>query len=324
MKSCNKGWIYTDRVTDKMAGQTVLDFYSQRYGHSDRQTWQERIQTGRILVDDQRIAPDTILQAGQTLTYRRSPWEESNVPLTLPILHRDADIWAINKPSGLPVLPGGSFLYHTVLEQLKIQYPDQDLFPLHRLGTGTSGLLLLGASSLARRELSRQFREHHCRKIYRTVIGPSDLPERFECHQAIGKIPYPQLGYLYAASRNGKTAHSYGRVLARSPDKTWLEVEISTGRPHQIRIHMACLGYPLLNDPLYGPGGVPPINHTEAIPSDGGYFLHSYCLGFTHPRTGQWLELMAPCPPALVFRELGKIYAIDGIIREIDSGKNLP
>ncbi len=301
MDSFNKGWIYTDQVTAKMAGQAVLDFYSQSYSHSDRQTWKERIENGQILVDGRSVPPDYYLQAGQTLTYRRSPWVEPEVPLALPVLYRDEDIWAINKPGGLPVLPGGDFLYHTVLEQLKIQYPGQDLFPLHRLGTGTSGLLLLGASPLARREISRQFREHQCRKIYRTIIGPCELPTKFECHQAIGKIPYPQLGYLYAATPQGKEAHSYGRILARSPDKTWLEVEILTGRPHQIRIHMACLGYPLLHDPLYGPGGVPPINQTKAIPSDGGYCLHSYRLGFTHPRTGQWLELIAPLPPALIF-----------------------
>ncbi|WP_228015783.1 pseudouridine synthase [Synechocystis salina] len=215
----NQGWLYTDRINAKVVGQTVLDFYSQRYGHSDRQVWQERIELGQIAVDGKTVNPSYPLQAGQTLTYWRSPWAEPDVPLTLPVLYQDEDLWAIDKPVGLPVLPGGDFVYHTVLEQLKIQFPQESLFPLHRLGTGTSGLLLLGRSALGRRELSRQFRENLCRKIYRTLIGPCSLSEQFDCHQAIGKIPYPQLGYIYAATADGKSAHSYGRILARSPEK---------------------------------------------------------------------------------------------------------
>ena len=295
----NHGWIYTDRVNGKAAGQTVLDFYSQRYLHSDRQVWQERIEQGQIEVDGKTVDPKYPLQAGQILTYWRSPWVEPEVPLQLPVLYRDEDLWAIDKPPELPVLPGGDFVYHTVLEQLKIQYPQESLFPLHRLGTGTSGLLLLGRSALGRRELSRQFREHICRKIYRTIIGPCTLPEKFECHQAIGKIPYPQLGYIYAASPQGKPAQSYGRILARSPEKTWLEVEIRTGRPHQIRIHLASLGYPLLGDRLYGLGGIPPSHQNKVRPSDGGYTLHSYQLGFIHPRTQETITLTAPLSPDL-------------------------
>ncbi|MBE9241254.1 RluA family pseudouridine synthase [Synechocystis salina] len=295
----NQGWLYTDRINVKGAGQTVLDFYSQRYGHSDRQTWQERIERGQIQLNGQPINPHHPLQSGQILTYWRSPWAEPDVPLSLSVLYQDEDIWAIDKPAGLPVLPGGDFVYHTVLEQLKIQFSQESLFPLHRLGTGTSGLLLLGRSALGRRELSRQFRERRCRKIYRTLIGPCTLPEQFECHQAIGKSPYPQLGYIYAATPNGKQSHSYGKILARSADKTWLEVEITTGRPHQIRIHLASLGYPLLGDRLYGPGGVPFNHQTNARPSDSGYILHSYQLGFLHPRTQETITLTAPLPPDL-------------------------
>lgn len=297
--SLNQGWIYTNPVTGTMAGQTVLDFYSHHYRHSDRQTWQARIEAGQILVDARPVTPSTLLSKGQVLTYRRSPWQEPAVPLQMEILYQDEDLWAIAKPAGLPVLPGGDFVYHTVLEQLKIQYPGQNLFPLHRLGRGTSGLLLLGQSSLGRREISRQLRQQQCRKLYRALIGPTDLPDRFACHQAIGKLPYPQLGYLYAAVDNGKPASSYGRVLGRWPDKTLIEVEISTGRPHQIRIHLASLGSPLLNDPLYGPGGKPKIGRTNVVPSQTGYGLHSYRFGLRHPRTGQWIELTAPPPPAL-------------------------
>ena len=298
MGKVNAGWAYGDRVTAKWAGQSLLTFYSQCYRHSDRATWQQRIEAGQILVDDHPATPATVLEKGQTLTYWRSPWVEPDVPLDLPILYQDQDLWAVHKPSGLPVLPGGEFVYHTVLQQLKSQFPDESLFPLHRLGRGTSGVLMLGRSPLARQSLSQQFREHECRKIYRTLVRPGNLPDQFECAQAIGKIPYAQLGYLYAATIGGKPAFSQGHVLARFPDKTLVEVEIRTGRPHQIRIHLAALGFPLLNDPLYTIGGVP-HPHQDAIPSDCGYRLHAQHLGFSHPRTKTWTEINAPLPNTL-------------------------
>ncbi len=298
MPEINTGWTYFDRITTKTVGQTVLHFYTTRYQHSDQATWQKRIEAGQILINDHPATPETILEKGQKLTYWRSPWIEPEVPLELPILYQDADLWAVHKPAGLPVLPGGEFVHHTVLQQLKSQFAEESLFPLHRLGRGTSGVLLLGRSPLARQSLSQQFREHQCRKIYRTVVVPGNLPAQFECHQAIGKIPYAQLGYLYAAIATGKPAASKGRVLARSADKTFVEVEIRTGRPHQIRIHLAALGYPLLHDPLYTVGGVPYADH-NAIPSDCGYLLHAHHLGFYHPRTKAWLEINAPLPDAL-------------------------
>ena len=161
----NGGWSYGDRVTAKMAGQTVLNFYTTHYQHSDQAAWQQRLEAGQILVNDQPATPETILEKGQKLTYRRSPWIEPEVPLELPILYQDQDLWAVYKPAGLPVLPGGEFVHHTVLQQLKSQFPQESLFPLHRLGRGTSGVLLLGRSPLARQSLSQQFREHQCRKI---------------------------------------------------------------------------------------------------------------------------------------------------------------
>lgn len=298
MGKINGGWIYGDRVTAKMAGQTVLNFYTTHYQHSDQAAWQQRLEAGQIFVNDQPATPETVLEKGQRLTYRRSPWIEPDVPLELPILYQDQDVWAVHKPAGLPVLPGGEFVYHTVLQQLKNQFADESLFPLHRLGRGTSGVLLLGRSPLARQKLSQQFRDCQCRKLYRALVVPGDLPDRFECHQAIGKIPYPHLGYLYAATPNGKTAHSDGHILARFPDKTLVAVAIQTGRPHQIRIHMAALGFPLVNDPLYAPGGVPYPQHS-AIPSDCGYWLHACIIGFSHPRTAHWLEINAPIPAPL-------------------------
>lgn len=300
----NQGWIYRERVARADAGLTVLQYYTQRYRHSSQEEWQERIISGQILLDDHKIEPETILQQGQRLAYHRPPWEEPEVPLSLLELYQDSDVLIVAKPSGLPVLPGGGFLEHTLLWQLQQRYPQENPVPIHRLGRGTSGLMLIARSPLARANLSQQMRQHQIRKVYRALIGPSELPDRFTITQPIGKIPHPVLGYLYGATSDGLFAHSECQVLKRNSDTTLLEVIILTGRPHQIRIHLASIGYPLVGDPLYGVGGIPLLPATASpekvpVPGDCGYHLHAYHLSFTHPRTQQAMSIECPAPAEL-------------------------
>jgi 23S rRNA pseudouridine1911/1915/1917 synthase len=290
----NQGWTYEDQIQTKNVGLTVLDYYTRSYPHSTQEDWLERITNGKICLNGQTTSPDTKLKAGQKLTYHRSPWREPDVPLSFDILYEDEHLLVINKPSGLPVLPNGNFLEHTLLWQLKQQFPYQKVVPIHRLGRGTSGLMLIGCSKLGRSQLTQQMRDHKIKKVYRTLIGKSSLPDFFTIEQPIGKIPYPSLGYLYAATPEGKFAYSEGKVLERTEQNTHLEVKILTGRPHQIRIHLAAIGYPLLGDPLYTIGGIPKINYQEklALPGDCGYFLHAYQLSFYHPQTEQIMDFI--------------------------------
>ncbi len=300
----NQGWTYQDQVNAATQGLTVLEFYTQRYPHSPPETWQDRIDQDQILLDGAPTTADTCLKQGQRLTYDRPPWQEPAVPLTIPIIYEDSDLLVVAKPSGLPVLPGGGFLEHTLLWQLQQHYPQRPPFPIHRLGRGTSGLMLLARSRRARSALSQQLCQGEIRKIYRTLVVGTSLPEQFCVRQPIGKIPYPQLGYLYAATQEGLAAQSTCRVLRRYLDTALVEVEIHTGRPHQIRIHLAAAGYPLVGDPLYGIGGVPlskPAEETQSRPMPGhcGYHLHAHHLQFKHPTQGHFLSLLCPPLPVL-------------------------
>ncbi|MBD2259732.1 RluA family pseudouridine synthase [Pseudanabaena sp. FACHB-2040] len=309
----NQGWTYQEQVKKSAEGLTLLEYYASRYRHSSREDWQARIAAGQVLLNGQPAAPDTPLHLGQQLTYCRPPWEEPAVPLAFEVLYEDTDLLLVAKPSGLPVLPGGGFLEHTLLRQVQHRYPQDTPVPIHRLGRGTSGLLLLARSHLAKSQLSRQMRESTSqsgpaaiRKTYRALIGPCNLPDRFTLTTPIGKVPHPVLGYVYGATPNGLPAHSEGLILRRSPSNTLLEVTIRTGRPHQIRIHLAAAGYPLLGDPLYTPGGLPrptPANPQEKlpVPGDCGYWLHAYRLKFPHPRTEEQLDFC--CPPPIELRE---------------------
>lgn len=305
----NQGWTYHNQVDQAGAGQTLLWFYTQRYRHSSQAEWQARIETGQVNIDGQRAFPDTVLQQGQNLAYHRPPWQEPTVPLTFDVLFEDAEVLAIHKPSGLPVLPGGGFLEHTLLHQVQQRFPQETPFPIHRLGRGTSGVVLMARSQQARAALSQQMRDRQIQKVYRALIGPEQaahpLEEQFEMTQAIGKVPYPGLGDIYAATPKGRPAHSACTILQRRSESTLLAVTITTGRPHQIRIHLATIGYPLLGDPLYIAGGYPLDSSTEElsrpVPGDCGYWLHAFSLQFIHPRTQKLVKIVSEPPQPLQF-----------------------
>ena len=299
----NSGWTYQEQVNSSAHGWTVLDYYTRRYRHSSCLEWQQRIETGQVLLDGIVTTATTSLRSGQWLTYDRPPWQEPDVPLAFEVIYEDQDLMVVAKPSGLPVLPGGGFLEHTLLWQLQQRYPQETPIPIHRLGRGTSGLLLLARSPTARAHLSQQMRDHQIQKIYRTLVQGTGMADRFTIAEPIGKIPHPLLGYVYAAHAQGAAAYSKCWVRRRDSETTLLEVSILTGRPHQIRIHLAAAGYPLVGDPLYAEGGVPitsmPSDNGEVpVPGDCGYHLHAMRLSLTHPN-GQPISCVCSPPPNL-------------------------
>lgn len=291
----NRGWSYREQVGPESAGQTVLEYLTATRLHSTENEWTARIERGEVEVDGTLVRSGVILHQGQTVTWNRPPWDEPTVPTNFDILYDDNAIVVVNKPSGLPTMPAGGFLDQTLLALIRKQYPQAS--PLHRLGRYTSGLVLFAKTRPAASALARAWRDRTVRKTYRAVGLGSTRAEMFVIDVPIGAVPHPLIGTVQAAVDGGKPSHSVAIVLEQRHDQTLFSVEITTGRPHQIRIHMAYAGHPLLGDPLYEAGGG--LKRHPGLPGDGGYLLHAEKLQFTHPETGMRISVTATPPPEL-------------------------
>jgi 23S rRNA pseudouridine1911/1915/1917 synthase len=293
----NEGCEYRERLGLDADGRTLLDYLSRRYLHSSQAEWEARIASGLVLIDSGPAAAEMILRKGCELVWHRPPWIEPDAPRSFSILYEDEDLLAVAKPEGLPTLPGANFLQSTLLHLVRAYAPDAD--PLHRLGRWTSGLVLCSRNQSVRTALMQQWSANKVGKRYRALAAGLPVQNEMTISTPIGPVPHALLGSIHAADPKGKPALSHMTVLERRPDSFLCDVRISTGRPHQIRIHLAAAGHPLVGDPLYGVGGLP-MPDSRALPGDPGYHLHAAELSFRHPRTGR--ELVLACePPSLLF-----------------------
>ncbi|CAA7019227.1 unnamed protein product [Microthlaspi erraticum] len=343
----NDGLVYKDVVSSSDSElTTVSDFYYTKYKSSAPLLgWIQRIQNGQIQIDGEVVEdPNTLLRSGSKLVYHRLPWKEPDTPYSLDILYEDDHMIALNKPSGLQVLPGGLFQQRTLLQQLQWWFGKKDSstgshpVPVHRLGRGTSGILLCAKTKLAKSKLASYFAEgtslvgsgnldQECgtgrkiSKIYRALADGIVEEDEVVITQPIGVVRYPGVAKgLYVASPEGKPALSKVAVLERDMQRncTLVKVEIQSGRPHQIRIHLAYNGHPLVGDPLYAAGGQPKCfdpdvveattfaedggyrRPNQAVPGDCGYHLHAHQVELPNlVNTLKVVKIVAPLPPIL-------------------------
>jgi 23S rRNA pseudouridine1911/1915/1917 synthase len=208
-------------------------------------------------------------------------------------LFEDDHLLAVGKPSGLPTLPGGGFVENTLLHLVQQRVPSAN--PVHRLGRATTGIVLFAKTPRAAASLSANWNTPQVQKIYRALAQDTACRQTYEIVTPIGLVPHPRLGSVWAASPTGKPAKSLAIAISRSNNTTTFEVTLHSGRPHQVRIHLASIGHPLLGDPLYGPAGHP-LENLPGLPGDGGYLLHAHYLQFAHPVSGEQINLEAPLP----------------------------
>ncbi len=303
----NRGYAYTTDIISKYHGRTLLSHLASLYPHSTPEAWQQNLNNCEVTVNGVTATGSESLISGQTLVRNRPPWIEPDTPQHFEVLLNDPHLLAVNKPSGLPTLPGGGFMENTLLRLVQKQTPSAN--PVHRLGRATTGIVLFAKTAQAAAKLSADWNTPRIQKIYWALAQGTAQHDTYEILTPIGLVPHPRIGSVWAASASGKPSKSLAKVISRTPSgtasssaastgtagTTTFEVSLNSGRPHQIRIHLASIGHPLVGDPLYGLSGQP-LENLPGLPGDGGYFLHARFLKFHHPITGEPINLEAALP----------------------------
>ncbi len=302
----NRGYAYTTIISSKYNGRALLSHLATLYPHSSQQAWQQKLNNREVTVDGVTATGSESLISGQTLVWNRPPWIEPDTPQHFEVLFDDPHLLAVNKPGGLPTLPGGGFMENTLLRLVQKQSPNAN--PVHRLGRGTTGIVLFAKTAEAASKLCADWNTPRIQKIYWALaqnVAQNDAQhDEYEILTPIGLVPHPRIGMVWAANPSGKPSRSLAKVISRAPSSTastgtagttTFEVSLNSGRPHQIRIHLASIGHPLVGDPLYGLSGQP-LENLPGLPGDGGYFLHARFLNFHHPITREQINLEAALP----------------------------
>lgn len=304
MKELSKDSASWHEVEAEAAGQRVDNYLTKRLKGVPKSHIYRIVRNGEVRINSRRVGPDYRVQAGDRLrlpplrTARRStlPAPSPASRLKADIVYEDDLLLVIDKPAGVAV-HGGSGISRGVIEHLRLERPESRFLELvHRLDRDTSGVLMLAKRRSALTALHRQLREGQVQKHYVVLV-------RGDWHDDQRSVRLPLHKYVLATGerrvsvgRDGMPAHTVFRLQRNWSGFSLLEAELRTGRTHQIRVHLAHLGYPVAGDDKYGDFA---LNKRLAREGLKRMFLHSIKTVITHPRSGAVLALEAPLPADL-------------------------
>lgn len=273
---------------------------------------QRWIAEGLVRVNGAAAKPSAVLSAGDHVECAPPERKEERVlpePGDLRVLHEDAEIAVLDKPAGLTVHPGAGRSTGTLAHHLLDRYPEMAGVGgpgrpgiVHRLDQGTSGVLVVARTPAAYARLSRAFASREVRKLYLAIAYGAPAPAAGTIEAPIGR--HPQERKEMTVRPGGRPARTHYRTLAAAAGISLLELDLATGRTHQIRVHLKHLGHPLVGDPVYGEARwkALPRARQAALRDFPRPALHAWKLAFRHPATDEPLAFTAPVPADL--REL--------------------
>ncbi len=232
------------------AWATVLDALCARFPAIDRATWLDRFTRGRVLDEvGQPLAVDAAYRVGMEIRYFREVRDEPVIPFEAIVLHVDEHLVVVDKPHFLPVMPAGGFVRETVLARLVGRLGNRDLVPLHRIDRGTAGLVLFSANPATRAVYQALFRERRIEKRYEALAAP--LPGVVFPLVRRSRLERGEPFFRMAEVAGEANSESRVDVVEQGGDVWRYALEPVTGRKHQLRVHMAALGAPIVNDSVY-------------------------------------------------------------------------
>jgi len=250
------------------------------------------LRSGQVRVNSGRVKPDYRLRAGDRVRLppiRTAQKPPAARPLDLPVVLEDASLLVIDKPSGLAV-NGGSGVSFGVIESLRAARPQAKVLELaHRLDRDTSGLLILCKRRSALVELHRMLREGEVRKIYLAVVKGALEERTLELRESLHKHVTASGERRVSVQADGMSALTRVTRLKSGGEFSLLEVELMTGRTHQIRVHLAHAGHPVIGDDKYGDFALNRALRQRLL-------LHAARLSFRHPLSGEPVKLESPMP----------------------------
>lgn len=280
-------------VSTEESGIRIDQFLNNKTEFS-RSKISKMIKEGLVLVDEEIVKPSYTIKDGQTISITGILNETTDIiPENIPldIVYEDDDVIVVNKPSGMVVHPGNgnysgtlvnALLYHTK------NLSSDDIRPgiVHRIDKDTSGLLMVAKNDYAHQFLAQQLKEKTSTRKYIALVWGVINHDTGTIDAPIGRDTFDRQK-MTVTDMNSKDAITHFKVLERYKDTTLIELQLETGRTHQIRVHMNYIGYPLVNDKVYG---------KKKTINDYGQMLHAASLGFTHPTTKKYMEFNVDPP----------------------------
>jgi len=285
-------------VAPEDAGVRIDRYLSDQCQDISRSYLQKLLKEESVLVEEKPVKSNYKVNTGERISLTLPEIREPEIvpeDIPLDIIYEDKDIILINKPKGMVVHPAAGHYSGTLVNGL-MSHCRSELSGIngvmrpgivHRIDMDTTGVLIVCKNDIAHNSISQQLKEHSITRRYAAIVHGVLKDDEGTINAPIGRHPIDRKK-MSINEKNGRDAITHYRVLERFRQYTYIECQLETGRTHQIRVHMASTGHPLLGDSVYGPAKCPfRLN---------GQTLHAGVLGIIHPRTGEYMEFSAPLP----------------------------